>query len=71
MGWLLCAEVQGWAGQPGFLSWFLCVFSSVLLFFISQCRKPTQFSVFPELMLGSGRNGCDVGDYVPPVSQKS
>lgn len=33
--------------------------------------NPTQFSVFPELMLGSGRNECDVADYVPPFSPKS
>lgn len=46
-------------GQPGFFFWLLCVLSSILLSFISQCRKPTEFSVFPELMLGSGRNGCE------------
>lgn len=47
------------------------VFLAVPFILHFSVGSPAQFSVFLKLVLGSGRNGCDVAGYVSPVSQKS
>lgn len=57
------SSLASWAGSSLFLAEPLCPS------FLVYIGSPAQFSVFPELILGPGRNGCDVAGHVFSASQ--